>query len=147
MKGYKVFNPDWTCRDMQYEVGKTYEMEGKPIICNKGFHFCKKAADCFQYYRFNSNNKVAEIEAYGELNCVGGENKYFTNKIKIIRELNWHEVLDLVNTGKSCTGLCNDGNCNSGDWNSGNYNSGVWNSGDHKSGDWNRWDWNTAEVN
>lgn len=137
MKGYKVFNPDWTCRDMQYEVGKTYEMEGKPIICNKGFHFCKKAADCFQYYRFNSNNKVAEIEAYGELNCVGGENKYCTNKIKIIRELNWHEVLDLVNTGKSCTGLCNDGNCNSGDWNSGNYNSGGWNSGDHNSGDWN----------
>ena len=147
MKGYKVFNPDWTCRDMQYEVGKTYEMEGKPIICNKGFHFCKKAADCFQYYRFNSNNKVAEIEAYGELNCVGGENKYCTNKIKIIRELNWHEVLDLVNTGKSCTGLCNDGNCNSGDWNSGNYNSGGWNSGDHNSGDWNSGDCNSGNFN
>ena len=25
MKGYKVFNPDWTCRNFQYEVGKTYE--------------------------------------------------------------------------------------------------------------------------
>lgn len=22
IKGYKVFNPDWTCRDFQYEVGK-----------------------------------------------------------------------------------------------------------------------------
>lgn len=24
IKGYKVFNPDWTCRDFQYEVGKTF---------------------------------------------------------------------------------------------------------------------------
>ena len=25
IKGYKVFNPDWTCRDFQYEVGKTFK--------------------------------------------------------------------------------------------------------------------------
>lgn len=30
MKGYKVFNKDWTCRGFQYEVGKTYEMEKAP---------------------------------------------------------------------------------------------------------------------
>lgn len=24
IKGYKVFNPDWTCRNFQYEVGKTF---------------------------------------------------------------------------------------------------------------------------
>ncbi|WP_373802715.1 DUF7666 domain-containing protein [Bacteroides heparinolyticus] len=112
MKGYKVFNSDWTCKDMQYEVGKTYEMEEKPVICVRGFHFCEKAADCFQYYRFDSDNKVAEIEAYGELDFEDGGNKHCTNKIKIVRELSWHEVLDLVNTGKACTGLCN-----TGDWN------------------------------
>lgn len=26
IKGYKVFNPDWTCRDFQYEVGKHLRM-------------------------------------------------------------------------------------------------------------------------
>ena len=26
MIGYKAFNNDLTCRDFQYEVGKTYEM-------------------------------------------------------------------------------------------------------------------------
>ena len=24
MKGYKVFNPDWTCSGYQFEVGKTF---------------------------------------------------------------------------------------------------------------------------
>lgn len=30
MKGYKVFNPDWSCREMQYKVGTSYEMDDKP---------------------------------------------------------------------------------------------------------------------
>lgn len=25
IKGYKVFNSDWTCRGFQYEVGKLFE--------------------------------------------------------------------------------------------------------------------------
>ena len=137
MKGYKVFNPDWTCRGFQYEIGKKYEMEETPVICEKGFHFCEKAADCFEYYGFDSNNKVAEIEAYGELDFEKDGDKHCTNKIKIIRELNWHEVLDLVNTGKNCTGLCNSGSRNSGNCNSGDCNSGDCNSGNCNSGDWN----------
>ena len=147
MRGYKVFNPDWTCRDMQYEVGKTYEMKETPIICERGFHFCEKVADCFEYYGFDSNNKVAEIEAYGELDFEKDGDKHCTNKIKIIRELNWHEVLDLVNTGKNCTGLCNSGDWNSGDWNSGSRNSGSRNSGDWNSGDWNSGDCNSGDWN
>ncbi len=27
MEGYKVFEPDWTCRGFQYEVGKTFEKD------------------------------------------------------------------------------------------------------------------------
>jgi len=157
MKGYKVFNPDWTCRGFQYEIGKKYEMEETPVICEKGFHFCEKAADCFEYYGFDSNNKVAEIEAYGELDFEKDGDKHCTNKIKIIRELNWHEVLDLVNTGKNCTGLCNSGSRNSGSRNSGDWNSGDWNSGDcnsgsrnsgsRNSGNRNSGNWNSGDCN
>ena len=63
VKGYKVFNPDWTCRGFQYEVGKIFEEDVKPSCCDRGFHFCEKAADCFSYYSFNSENRVAEVIA------------------------------------------------------------------------------------
>ena len=134
MKGYKVFRSDWTCRGFQYAVGGTYEMEDEPSCCKRGFHFCGRLIDCFNYYDFNSNNKVAEIEATGAIDDDGNEEKYCTNKIKIVRELSWHEVLDLVNTGKDNTGNRNTGNRNTGDWNTGNRNTGDWNSTERSTG-------------
>ena len=145
MKGYKVFNSDWTCRGFQYEVGKTYEHEGEISPCNSGFHFCKRAVDCFNYYPFNSDNRVAEVEALGEIKTDG--DKSVTNKIKIVRELSWHEVLELVNTGKDNTGKKNTGNYNSGNYNSGNWNSGDWNSGNCNSGDCNSGNYNSGNHN
>ena len=45
MEGYKVFEPDWTCRGFQYEVGKIFEEDVTPSCCNRGFHFCN-SGDC-----------------------------------------------------------------------------------------------------
>lgn len=145
MKGYKVFNKDWTCRGFQYEVGKTYEMKEDPVCCEIGFHFCGKLINCFGYYYFDSENKVAEIEALGAIDDDGYEEKYCTNKIKIVRELSWHEVLDLVNTGKDNTGRKNTGNYNTGNWNTGNKNTGDWNTGDWNSTDFSTGCFNTKE--
>ena len=147
MKGYKVFNSDWTCRGFQFEVGKVFEEDVTPVCCDKGFHFCTKASDCFSYYDFDPNNKVAEVEALGEIDSNDEDSKCCTNKIKIVREINWQEVLELVNLGKACTGLYNSGNRNSGDWNSGDWNSGDYNSGNRNSGDWNSGDWNSGDYN
>lgn len=61
MKGYKGFNQDLTCRDFQYEVGKTYEMSGLIGLCSRGFHFCESLADCFDYYDKHSS-RFCEIE-------------------------------------------------------------------------------------
>ena len=154
VKGFKVFNPDWTCnpngKPFQYAVGGTYEEDVKPMVCDRGFHFCEKAADCFNYYQFNPENKVAEVLALGEVDTDG--TKSCTNKIQIVREIPWAELLEIVNTGKGCTGLCNSGNRNSGDWNSGNRNSGDWNSGNRNSGNRNSGnrnsgDWNSGNRN
>ena len=147
MKGYKVFNSDWTCRGFQFEVGKVFEEDVTPVCCDKGFHFCTKASDCFSYYDFDPNNKVAEVEALGEIDSNDEDSKCCTNKIKIVREINWQEVLELVNLGKACTGLCNSGDCNSGNRNSGNCNSGDCNSGNRNSGDCNSGNCNSGDCN
>ena len=147
VKGYKVFNPDWTCRGFQFEVGKTFEEDVKPECCDSGFHFCTKASDCFNYYRFDPNNKVAEVEALGDVDTHSDDSKCSTNKLHIIREVSWQEVLELVNIGKGCTGLRNSGNRNSGDCNSGDCNSGLHNSGDYNSGNLNSGDCNSGNFN
>lgn len=125
IKGYKVFNPDWTCKGKQYTCPGTFEEDVNPSVCNVGMHFCKNAADCFRYYDFDPNNHVAEVIAHGTV--AEGEDKCATNKLEIVREIPWAEVLEIVNTGKACTGRCNSGDRNSGDCNSGNWNSGNWN--------------------
>ena len=174
IKGYKVFDPDWTCRGFKYKVGETFTHNGNIKICGAGFHFCQKASDCFNYYKFDSNNKVAEVEAIGLVET--REDKSVTDKIRIVREIEWQELLTIVNEGIDCTGLCNTGNWNTGDWNTGNCNmgnrntgkcntgnyntgnkntgncntgnknTGNWNTGDWNTGDWNTGDWNSTNY-
>ena len=144
MKGYKVFNPDWTCKGMKYEVGKTYEYKGEIGLCEAGYHFCRRLTDCFNFYRFDPNNKVAEIEALGIVHTSG---KSVTDRIRIVRELSWYEVLDLCNSGDWNTGSRNTGDRNTGNWNSGDRNTGSCNTGDRNTGSFNTGDLNTGDWN
>lgn len=125
VKGYKVFNPDWTCKGKQYSCPGTFEEDVNPSVCNVGMHFCKNAADCFHYYDFDPNNHVAEVIAHGTV--AEGEDKCATNKLEIVREIPWAEVLEIVNTGKACTGNRNSGDWNSGDWNATSFSGGCFN--------------------
>ena len=145
MKGYKVFNPDWTCRGKQYTCPGIFEEDVDLSLCNSGMHFCKKAVDCFNYYQFKPENKVAEVIAYGNVAEEG--NKCCTDKLEIVREIPWGELLELVNTGKGNSGKGNSGNCNSGNYNSGNHNSGNWNSGNYNSGICNSGNYNSGNCN
>ena len=145
VKGYKVFNPDWTCRGKQYSCPGNFEEDVTLSVCNSGMHFCKKASDCFNYYQFDPNNHVAEVVARG--NVVEDGDKCATDKLEIIREIPWAELLEIVNTGKWCTGYGNSGNRNSGDCNSGNRNNGNRNSGNRNSGDWNKTDFSNGCFN
>ena len=172
--GFKVFRPDWTCspngNTKQYTCPGKFEEEGELDVCGHGMHFCQTAADCFNYYDFDSNNKVAEVIAYGDVRTDG--DKSCTDKLEIVREIPWDEVLRIVNIGKNCTGRCNTGNrntgnrntgdcntgnrntgdCNTGNrntgnWNTGNRNTGNWNTGNRNTGNWNTGDWNKSSFN
>ena len=53
MKGYKAL--DWDMRaaygnEMQFELGKTYSVNGEVVPCKNGFHFCEKIEYLNCYY-------------------------------------------------------------------------------------------------
>ncbi len=159
VKGFKVFRPDWTCSPngstKQYTCPGKFEEEGELEVCGHGMHFCENAADCFDHYDFDSNNKVAEVIAYGEVLTDG--NKSCTDKLEIVREIPWDEVLHIVNIGKNCTGNRNTGNWNTGNWNTGDWNKSSYNTGCfmteeqkimffNKSSDWSYSDWLSSEA-
>ena len=163
--GYKIFNPDWTCRGKVYTCPGIFEEDVEPVACKSGMHFCKKAIDCFSYYSFDPRNHIAEVIAYGTV--VEYNDKCCTNKLEIVREISWSELLELINVGEGNTGIGNSGyynsgyynsgsrnsgHHNSGCWNSGNYNSGYYNSGSansgyYNSGNYNSGDWNIGNYN
>ena len=92
--GYKVFNHDWTCRGFKYEIGKTYTHEGEISLCNKGFRFCKNLMDCFKFYNYVTQNKIAKVEALGEVKT--DDKKCVTNKIKILKEIPFDKIGEYV---------------------------------------------------
>ena len=139
VKGFKVFNPDWTCTPgnnfKQYTCPGTFEEDVNVKVYSRGMHFCKNLVDCFKYQSFDPENKVAEVIAHGEID--ERDNKCCTNKLEIVREIPWSEVLERVNQGKGNTGNRNTGNLNTGNRNTGNLNAGDWNVGNRNTGDWN----------
>ena len=63
MKGYKGFDKDLKCRDLQYEVGKEAAVDGDIELCKRGIHFCENPHDVFSYYAPGDNNRFAVVEA------------------------------------------------------------------------------------
>ena len=150
MIGYKAFNKDLTCSDMQYEIGKIYEMEEKPKVCEVGYHFCKSIADTYKYHNMCDDTRICKVEALGDIDTED-DVKYCTNKIRIIEEIT-EEWVRKGNASSSSAGYCNTGdrntgNRNTGDRNTGDCNTGNWNTGDCNTGDRNTGDCNTGNRN
>ena len=149
----KGFDKDLCCRDMQFEVGKTYDTGANPPlkICSSDvFHFCESINAVHEYYRVDTDNRFCEVEVLGDI--VQEDNKIGSNKIRIVREIIGQELDVLIgrangNSGTFNTGNYNTGNYNTGNYNTGNYNTGDWNTGDRNTGNYNTGDWNTGNYN
>lgn len=92
MKGYKALNKDMRAilgNEMQYELGKNYSINGDVIPCKNGFHFCEKI-EYLNYYYTIADSRIFEIEANGVIRR--HENKYASEKIKLVRELTKEEI-------------------------------------------------------
>lgn len=85
-KGYKATH-NYRCRDQTYKVGQEYKLEYKPVVCERGFHYCQEAKDVLSYYYYLSSFKLLEIE---DMNPEGSDHrcdKSSSNHIRIIREI------------------------------------------------------------
>ncbi len=81
--GVKAFNKGMTCKGFQYEEGKTYETDEKPVRCTKnGFHFCTEPLDVLRYY-YPSDSVFHLVEGFGEADTDNKDSKIAVSKIKI----------------------------------------------------------------
>lgn len=79
---------------MQYEVGKTYVLEGEPKLCERGFHFCTSPLAVFKYYA--PTNRFAIVKANVEdVIYDPGANSYkaVARRITIVREITLDEIM------------------------------------------------------
>ena len=149
MIGYKCTDMNGCCRGFKFEVGKTYTKDtpkGELECCtDKVFHFCRElfAIEKESDYKL-SESRLFEVIA-GDY--VRSGDKYGTNSLTILREIEGEEKLELINSGSMNSGSRNSGSYNSGSWNSGSYNSGSWNSGSWNSGSRNSGSWNSGSRN
>ena len=149
MIGYKATDMDGCCRGFKFEVGKTYTKntpkEELECCTDKVFHFCRElfAIEKVSKYKL-SKSRLFEVIA-GDF--VRNGDKYGTNSLTILREIEDEEKQNLINSGNCNSGDCNSGYCNSGDCNSGYWNSGNRNSGNRNSGDCNSGDCNSGNRN
>ena len=164
MIGYKCTDINGFCRGFKFEVGKTYTKDTpkEELKCctNKVFHFCR---ELFAIEK-ESNYKLSESRLFEVIagDYVRSGDKYGTNTLTILREIEGEEKQNLINSGNRNSGDYNSGNRNSGnrnsgnrnsgnrnpgDWNSGDCNSGNRNSGNRNSGDYNSGDWNSGNCN
>ena len=92
---YKGFDKDFKCRGFQYEVGKTYEMDGNIACCNRGFHACESPIEVFDYYDMLTS-RFAEVEQSGKIDKEAVSTKTCSSRIKIKAEL---KLADIINLG------------------------------------------------
>ncbi|MDE1971434.1 MAG: hypothetical protein KGI50_07715 [Patescibacteria group bacterium] len=93
MIGYKGFDKNWKCRDMQYEIDKTYEHKGEINLCESGLHFVEDPLDALAYYD-PCDGHFAEIEAYGVSAQTETDSKRVASKITVKAEINFKAICD-----------------------------------------------------
>lgn len=102
MRGYKIFNENYTCRGYQYSLTDWNVYEGEIKVRESGFHFCPRALDCLEYYSYEPEYTYAEVECDEEY--IVDDDKVVCKRLKIVKTLTYSEFGKLL-TGDISTPL------------------------------------------
>lgn len=104
VEGYKGTKEDMSTHyDFKYELNKQYEIDEEPVVCEKGFHFCRDLADVFGYYPIGRNHRFFKVKAlvkkshynsYGEYDYFARQDKLAAKAIILTEEIPSTEVLE-----------------------------------------------------
>jgi hypothetical protein len=115
VKTVKGFDRDLKCRGFQFEVGKTYWIEGEVVVCRNGWHACENPLDVFSYYA-PGLSVFHEVEQSGDLARHDEDTKIASATITIGIEISLHEMaLRAVDWIKSKIDFSNAPATNTGD--------------------------------
>ena len=91
-KAYKATN-NMKCIDFRYEVDKTYSINSMKI-CDHGFHYCINPKNTLNYYSYNKDFMLLEIEVLGKV--ITEHDKSVTDKFKVLRVIPKEEYKKLL---------------------------------------------------
>ena len=90
---YKGMESNMTCRDFQYEIGKTYKID-KAKLRNYGFHACLNPIDVLGYYTRKTKSRYFKVKLSGEITkCDDFDTKVAATEITILEEINIDECI------------------------------------------------------
>lgn len=106
MKGYKALHWDMSARPsldgegrkkfgcFKYKTGGSYSMDGRPVVCKSGFHFCHSVSEVYVWYPSHFDTRVCEVDTGDDAIVRKNTYKLVTNRITIVRELTPREIMD-----------------------------------------------------
>lgn len=81
---------------MQYEVGKTYVLEGEPKLCERGFHFCTSPLAVFKHYAPTERFAIVKADEDDVIyDTAASSNKAVAKRITIVREITLDEIINI----------------------------------------------------
>ena len=98
---YKGMEFNLTCRDFQYEIGKTYKTD-KVERCKWGFHACLNPRDVLDYYPKYLSSRYFKVKLSGEITKCGiWDTNVAATEITILEEITIDELLNIAEWWKS----------------------------------------------
>ena len=90
----KGFDSNLSCRGFQFEIGKTYSVEGEIKACKNGFHACPAEHHPLSVFEFYppAGSRFAEVQQSGETNSTG--KKLASATITISAEISLGELTE-----------------------------------------------------